>query len=37
MTIWTLIQAATWLLLALTFVLAAVVIRNIRGEYDEQE
>lgn len=34
--IWTLIQAATWLLVALTFVLAAVVLRNIGGEHEQE-
>ena len=34
--IWTLITAATWLLVALTFILAAVIVRNIRGEYEQE-
>lgn len=34
--IWTLIQAATWLLAALAFVLAAVVIRNVWREYEQE-
>ena len=36
MTIWTLITAATWLLVALTFVLAGVVIRNVWREYEQE-
>lgn len=35
--IWTLITAATWLLVLLALVLAAVVIRNVWREYDGQE
>ena len=34
--IWTLITAATWLLVALTFILAAVIVRNIWGEYEQE-
>ena len=34
--IWTLITGATWLLVLLTFVLAAVLIRNIWGEYEQK-
>lgn len=36
MTIWTLIAGATWLLVALTFVLAGVIARNIWGEYGQE-
>jgi hypothetical protein len=34
--IWTLIQAATWLLVALTFVLVAVVVWKMGGEYEQE-
>ena len=34
--IWALITGATWLLVALTFVLVAVIVRNIRGEYEQE-
>ena len=36
MTIWTLIAAATWVLVGLTFVLAYAVLRNVGGEHEQE-